>query len=156
MEHAKHIIRAVLLVILIVVVFIFMRHFAIPESHGRYGSYRFDSVAEHMAQPPVHGAPGGCVECHEEEAEIVSNGTHGTVSCEVCHAPYDKHVQDDEWVAEMPVDRSNAICGRCHERLVARPTEFPQVVIRDHLTEVEAEFSEEVCQECHNAHNPSE
>ena len=62
MEHAKHIIRAVLLLAVAGVVFVLVRHFAIPESYGMHGAYRFDSVAEHSAKPPHHGAPGACAE----------------------------------------------------------------------------------------------
>ena len=156
MEHAKHIIRAVLLLVVLMVVFVFVRHFAVPESFGMYGHYRFDSIADFAAQAAVHGAPGACADCHDEQAETLSGGKHGSVSCEVCHAPLGVHVEGGEQVAEMPVDRSYALCAVCHERLAARPKGFPQVVLSDHVSENGAEMSERVCLECHDAHNPIE
>lgn len=156
MEHAKHIVRAVLLLLLIAVVFVFVRHFAIPESFGMYGHYRFKSVAEHASKSPVHGAPAACAGCHDEEGKAVSGGKHGSVSCETCHAPISVHVRAEERIAQMPVHRSVKVCGWCHEQLVARPKDFPQVELARHVTEKGAEMAEGVCLECHNAHNPSE
>ncbi len=160
MEHAKHIIRAVLLLVLVAVLFVVVRDFAIPGdfgTHGTPGKYRLASVAEYAEQGPMHGALGACADCHDEEAQAVSAGKHASVSCEVCHAPLGGHVRDDEKIADMPVNRSHKLCGWCHERLTARPKGFPQVVLPDHVVENGGEMSEEVCLECHdNAHNPSE
>lgn len=158
MEHAKHIVRAVLLLVLVGVAFVFVRHFAIPESFGLYGGYRYNSLGEHvMGVSPVHGAPGACANCHDEETRVVSAGKHHAVSCEVCHAPLGTHVQVDERVAEMLTQRSSRLCARCHARLAARPADFPQVVLPDHVTEQGVEMAEEVCWECHeNAHSPTE
>ncbi|MFQ5804975.1 MAG: cytochrome C [Phycisphaerae bacterium] len=156
MEHTKHIIRAVLLLAVIAVAFVFVRHFAIPESFGEYGHYRYRSVDEHRSKPPVHGAPEACLECHDEEGEIWSEGKHGSVACEVCHAPLGSHVEANERVAPMLVQRTYDLCAWCHRRLVARPKDFPQVVIPGHGTEKGAEMSEDMCLECHDAHNPSE
>lgn len=156
MEHTKHIVRAVLLLVLIAVVFVIGRHFAIPESFGDYGHYRSDSVAEYAAQNPVHGAPGACAECHDEQSEALTEGKHASVSCEVCHGPLSRHVEADEMVAEMPVHRSYKLCGWCHQRLASRPKDFPQVTFPDHVTEQNVKMTEAVCLECHDAHNPSE
>ena len=156
MEHAKHIIRVVLLLVLVMVLFVVVRHFAIPESFGVYGHYRFDNVAEHAVLTPVHGAPGACGACHDEQTEAMEAGRHSDVSCEVCHAPLGTHVQGDEVIGEMPARRSYRLCGWCHQRLEARPQGFPQVVLVDHVTEQGAEMSEGVCWECHeDAHNPT-
>lgn len=156
MEHAKHIMRAVLLLVVIAVLFVLVRHFAVPESFGMYGHYRFASVADHEARELRHGAPGTCLECHDEESEAVSGGSHASVSCEVCHAPLATHVEAGEHIASMPVHRSDSLCAVCHERLAARPVEFPQVVLVDHAIEHGGPMSESTCLECHNAHNPIE
>ena len=89
-----------------------------------------------------------------------AEGKHATVSCEVCHAPlgeFANHGEVMEEARQMPVDRSFKLCGRCHQRLVARPATFPQVVLEDHVAERGADMtSEGVCLDCHDAHNPSE
>ncbi len=155
MEHAKHIFRAALLLILIAIGFIVVRWFAVPRSFGMYGHYRFNSIAEHMAQLPVHGSATVCQECHDEIWQKRAEGKHTLVSCETCHASLAFHIKEDEKIAAMPVDRSYALCARCHQRLTARPESFPQVVIKNHLMDKEVEMSESVCLECHNAHDPS-
>ena len=163
MEHTKHIVRAVLLLVVIVLTLIVVRHFAIPKSYGLHGAYRYDSVGEFAAQSPVHGATDACVDCHEEQAEARSQGKqsdneigHSAVSCEVCHAPLASHIEGAEPVAEMRVLRTNSLCLRCHQHLEARPEDFPQVVLAEHLEGMDVELSEGVCLECHNAHNPNE
>lgn len=156
MEHSKHIIRAVMLVVLAGVLFILVRHLVTPKSFGAYGHYRFDSVAEHASRPLKHGAPDACNDCHEEEATVRASGKHASVSCEVCHAPLSTHVTDDEKTAPMLVRRSNELCGWCHQKLVARQSTFPQVHMIDHVIEGGAELTEAACLECHDAHNPSE
>ncbi len=92
MEHSKHIIRAVLLLVVIAVVFVLVTHFLIPETYGMHGSYRFANVQEFASLPASHGAPGACAECHEEEADALAGGKHASVSCEVCHAPLAEHL----------------------------------------------------------------
>lgn len=162
MEHTKHIVRAVLLLIVAAVSFVIVRHFLIPQTFGRYGHFRAASVTEHAALSPVHGDVEACADCHDEPSKERSAGKHAAVSCEVCHAPLGVHIRDEEKVASMPVDRTSRLCALCHERLTARRMDFPQVVLRDHLVENGAGFSEGedmkegVCLECHNAHNPSE
>lgn len=156
MEHAKHVIRAVLLLALSTVAFILVRHFAIPQTFGMYGHYRFDSVAEHAGSTPVYGDVQTCAECHGEETEIKAEGKHASVSCEVCHGPLGMHVQGDQKVAAMPVPQSPTFCGRCHQRLVARPKDFPQLVFRNHVVEKGQTMNADVCKECHDAHNPSD
>lgn len=157
MEHAKHIIRAVLLLVVIAVAFVFVRHFSIPETFGEEGHYRASSVDEIRAQSPRHGDRGACLDCHGDEAEAVSEGEHATVSCEVCHGPLRRHVTESgEKIADMPIRRSYELCAGCHEQLVARPKDFPQVLIPDHVTDQGAELGDEGCLECHNAHDPLE
>ncbi len=156
MEHAKHIIRAVLLLLMIAVLFVLVRHFVYPKSFGAYGHYRFDSVAEYAAQQPLHGAPDGCRECHDEAARTNAGGKHASVSCEVCHGPRGIHVSGDARTAAMPVVRSTPLCGWCHQRLVARGSNFPQVDLTDHVIERGGQPSETACLECHDAHNPGE
>src|SRR3972149_1614171 len=106
MEHAKHVIRAILLLVAAFVVFVLVRHFLYPKSFGLHGHYRFDSVAEYASAAPVHGDRGSCAACHEEQAATLTQGKHGSVSCEVCHAPLSTPAQGTARGAPMPVDRS--------------------------------------------------
>ena len=156
MEHAKHIIRAVFLLLLIAVAFVLVRHFLLPKTFGMHGHYRFASVAEHASRPAAHGGPEACGGCHEhaDEMETLSAGKHVAVSCEACHAPLGTHVTNKQRVSDMSVHRSFKLCARCHRRLVARPKGFPQVVLPDHVIENGEEMTEAICLECHDAHDP--
>ncbi len=162
MEHSKHIIRAVLLLVLVAAVFVVGRDLAIPKdfgSHGTHNRFRLGSVAEYREQQPKHGAPGACAgacHAHDDQVATVTGGKHASVCCEVCHEPLGDHVKAGAKTADMPVQRSHTLCGWCHQRLAARPAKFPQVVLAEHVTEKGEEMSENVCLECHNAHNPSE
>lgn len=156
MEHTKHIIRAVLLLVLAMVGFVLTRHFLYPTSFGQYGHYRFDSVAEYAAKDLVHGAPGACDACHADQAKKKAEGKHASVSCELCHGPLGVHVKADAKVAVMPVDRTVKLCGCCHQRLEARRSDFPQVVLASHAIEKGAPTAGMACLECHNAHKPNE
>ena len=156
MEHSKHIIRAVLLLVVIAIVFVVTRHFLIPESFGDYGHFRADSVVEFAAKSPVHGGSESCAECHADEVSFVAEEEHRSISCEVCHAPVATHAAAGEKIADMPVHRTTALCGWCHQRLAARPTTFPQVTFVEHVTDKGGELSEGICLECHDAHDPTE
>ncbi len=166
MEHTKHIMRAVLLLLVVAVAFVVVRHFAIPESFGgAHGHYRLASVAEFVAQAPVHGARGACAACHEDEAESIAAGPHSSVSCELCHAPLNALLEDGnfhlsadgEYQVAMPKNRSYKLCAWCHHKLEARPADFPQVVLHEHVAEGDFELKDDVCLQCHeNPHDPSE
>jgi len=156
MEHAKHIIRAVLLLVLAAIVFVLGRHFLIPRTFGEYGHYRYASVEEYASQERKHGAPDACLECHDEQAKARAAGKHAHVSCEVCHAPLSTHIANDEKIAPMEIRRTTQLCGWCHQRLVGRPATMPQVHMTNHVVEKGGDLTESACLECHNAHNPSE
>jgi hypothetical protein len=156
MEHSKHIIRAVLLLIAFAVVFVIVRHFLVPSSFGDYGHYRADSIVEFAAKTPMHGGPASCTECHADEVDFVSAEEHGSVSCEVCHALLATHAAGGEKTADMAVRRTTALCAWCHQRLAARPATFPQIVLIEHVTDKGGELSDGICLECHDAHDPIE
>jgi hypothetical protein len=157
MEHTKHIIRFVLLLILAALVFVVVRHFLVPSSFGDYGHYRSDNIAEIAARPLAHGGPGACVECHADDAAWVAEEEHKSVACEVCHAPLATHVAGGEKIADMPMRQTVELCAWCHQRLAARPETFPQVDLVEHVTEKGGVFAEQICWECHEyAHDPLE
>ncbi|MHC5063793.1 MAG: hypothetical protein ACYTG5_07450 [Planctomycetota bacterium] len=173
MEHTKHLWRAGLLVLGILVVVTVLRHFLIPTSFGNEGFYRADSRAEFMQLPVVHTGGKSCALCHADQYETHSEGKHAAVECEVCHAPsWDvrvdptegdrlAHIEDGEKINAMPMNASRELCALCHSKLAARPKEFPQVVASAHLVDLGLiEPGEPVpsqsCKICHPAHNPAQ
>lgn len=158
MEHTRHIRRAVLLLLLLGGGAILARHFLIPPSFGEMGFYRYDSVFEFIAKEPRHGAPGACAECHPEVAEAKALGGHAAVACEVCHAPLATHVTMGEKTADMAIDRSWTLCAYCHQRLRARPADFVQIDLHEHLDLAPgSSIPPQACLECHDTegiHSP--
>jgi hypothetical protein len=152
MEHARHVFRALLVLVVIVIAISLGRGFLIPKSFGIHGPYRHDNVAEQMAvRPPQHGGAQSCAECHAAQSGKRAEGSHRAVSCEVCHAPLALHVSSGKKAAAMAVDKSFALCARCHRKILGRPEQFPQVVLEQH---VQGPIQGAVCLDCHDPHSP--
>ncbi len=153
MEHARHVFR-VLLVLLVGLAVVFLgRGFLVPKSYGMYGAYRFDNVAEQaQARSPLHAGRAACGECHDEKLAAVTKGAHRRVSCEVCHGALGIHVRDCDILGPMPVDRSATLCARCHRKIDGRPASFPQIALEQHAGG-EATRGK-ACLECHDPHSP--
>jgi hypothetical protein len=152
MEHARHVFRVALVLIVAVTAVMLTRGFLVPKSYGLYGPYRYDNVAEQAAvRSPVHAGPAACGECHGDQLKKRAAGSHKTVSCEVCHAPMARHIKEDGSVEPMPVDHSFTLCARCHRKIVGRPARFPQVVLEQH---VPGPVEGKVCLGCHDPHSP--
>ena len=160
MEHTKHIWRAALLLLALVVGATVTRHFLVPESFGQEGFYRYNSLSEFMASAPRHGNQAACGTCHMEQSEARAEGKHATVSCEVCHAPLATHAVGNEKIADMRIPPSDRLCAYCHQRLRARPHDMPQIDAQEHLEQlgvIEAgqEIEPGTCIVCHDVHSPS-
>lgn len=152
MEQARHVFRALLLLLLVVAAVLLGRTLLVPPSYGDHGAYRFDNVAEQArARPPLHGGAASCAPCHAERAKKVAADAHARVSCEVCHAPLGLHVRDGAKIADMRVDRSHALCARCHRKIDGRPAAVKQVVLEQH---VQGTLGPEACLDCHDPHAP--
>ncbi len=152
MEHARHVFRVALLLVVVVAAVFLGRGFLVPRSYGLYGPYRYDNVAEQAAiRKPSHAGAQSCSGCHPGEFQKRGAGSHKAVSCEVCHAPLAVHVADGKPIGAMPIDRSFTLCARCHRKILGRPEKFPQVVLEQH---VQGPLESKVCLDCHDPHTP--
>jgi predicted CXXCH cytochrome family protein len=154
MEQSKHVIRMLFLLILVLIGFHILRTLFTPKSFGKYGHFRADNVEEQMVRPVMHGGSNSCAPCHEDKSGDVRAGKHGSVECEVCHAPLATHIKDGAPIAKMLRFRSASLCLRCHDSLDARPTGFPQIRVDEHLRKGSVEMSPDVCMNCHDPHSP--
>jgi hypothetical protein len=157
MEHARHVFRALLVLLVVVVAVSLGRDALRPKSFGKYGSYRADNVAEQMnVRPPQHGGAASCAPCHAPQATKRTAGRHQTVSCEICHGPLALHVVDGKRIAAMPRDTSFTLCARCHRRILGRPEKFPQVVLEQHVRDQGGALPVQgrACLDCHDPHSP--
>ncbi len=130
-----------------IILFLVARHFLIPESFGKYGHYRADSIDEIGALPVNYAGKAICIECHDTEAELLASDAHSGLSCEICHGPNAKHGEDYEIKEFLIKDGSRASCGRCHSLNPARKIEvINQIDTKEHHPE------KEKCIDCHNPH----
>ena len=153
MEHARHVFRVVLVLLLGLIV-------------GRDRALvPHPALVRDLRQLPVRqrGRAGRGAAAAPRRRAVVrrlprrsatprsARARHATVSCEVCHAPLGKHVQDGDVVAKMPVDRSVRLCAYCHRKLDGRPAKFPQIVLEKH---VDGGLGPKGCLDCHDPHSP--
>lgn len=157
MEHAKHLVRAVLLILVVSAGFEIFRQTMKPASFGIMGHFRADAIAEAQAQPVLLGDSTQCASCHDDVFQVVQAGKHGKIDCQLCHAPVQHHIENDEKIAEMPQNRSAFLCFKCHEKLDGRPPSIQQIDISQHMEEQEITDlrQEGVCLDCHAVHEPN-
>lgn len=185
MEHTKHIWRAAIILTVVFVFAVVARFFLLPESWGERGYYRADSLLDYMKKPVRHGDETACQPCHAERFAEKQAGKHASLSCEVCHAPlfyaflnpeegiaveeevhgaYPEkrypHSDGTQKVNPMPTDTSHELCSNCHQKLMARPENMPQINLKEHLVDAGAiekgdEIPDGVCEACHNVHDPT-
>ena len=152
MEHARHVFRVALVLVVLVAVMLIARGLLVPKSYGMYGPYRYDNVREQMnVRAPLHGGAAACGECHGDQFKKRAAGSHKAVSCEVCHGPLGLHVKGDGSVEAPSFDRSFALCAHCHRKVEGRPARFPQVVLEEHAS---GPLEGKVCLGCHDPHSP--
>ncbi len=157
MEHARHVFRALLVLLVVIVAVSLGRGSLRPKSYGQFGPFRGENVAEQMnVRPPQHGGAASCATCHPAQAQKRSAGRHQAVSCEVCHGPLALHVTGGKRTAAMPMDPSFGLCARCHRKILGRPEKFPQVVLDQHVQEKGGSLPVQgrACLDCHDPHSP--
>ena len=156
--YKSHVIRIALGLLLFAVVGGVGKYLLTPESFGKYGHYRADSIEEEANRDIRHWTNASCFSCHEYEADIHLKGRHKTISCEFCHGTYADHIKDGKKVGTLPVKRGEEIrvlCLRCHNKAIqARPEEvIKTVVMPEHLESQKVKVTH-LCNQCHNVHAP--
>lgn len=156
--------------------FLWARSKMIPESFGERGPYRATAIAEIAAFPITLPSDRACQECHKSVADERAESLHVAVRCFHCHGSGQEHMalarkaaasgnvfepEASEWDGnfftdiDLFVTQDRATCLACHESQVGMPADFKQIVVADHLEEMDAEeaTSRQVCFECHGGHD---
>lgn len=168
MEHTKHLWRAIIILVVILVGYLLGRGFLVPKSFGEYGYYRGDNVKEQMnvTVPRYGSGVQSCAYCHDDKVKTVMQSAHKVINCETCHAPLKTHVDYPsieafladpskfKRTAKMEIHTAQELCVRCHDRQLAKPADFKTVVVVEHLKEQGMENDPNVCLECHDPHDP--
>jgi cytochrome c553 len=161
----RHIIRLIVLMAAFGAAGYAAMTFFTADSFYKYGHYRGDSVAEIASDKPKYKGTASCESCHAERLAEWSKGVHNrpdrgkVVACETCHgATGGRDIPGLFEHAATGTDHPNnltllvrtepaKLCTRCHERIVGRPAQQPQIVVADHA-------GTQQCTVCHNAHSP--
>ncbi len=112
--------------------------------YAQYGYHPAENAASWAALAPVYADTTVCRSCHADQYERWTGSHHAGVVCESCHGPLAAHAANPS-VAAKVVDPTDQACTACHQRIVGRPTGFPQVVLAEH-------YAGTTCLQCHNAH----
>jgi len=154
--HTKHVFRAALLLLAVIVTLLLGRSLFVPDTWGEYGWYRGAAVDDHRARQVRHLGDDPCAMCHDAESADHSAGVHAQIRCELCHGPVVLHadLEEGEKTGDMPIRRSRELCELCHRELDARPAGFPQIDVREHLSDQGADLTPDACFECHDPHSP--
>ena len=155
----SHVWRPLYVVIAFVVALLVFRFFYVPNDFGSgkygfmYSFHRKSNEGEWQKQPVKYQDTGKqkmhefCGQCHGKEVKTRSEDLHGIIPCENCHGPVLNHPEDP---LRLIVDRSRALCLRCHTSLPYTTSErkrIPGINPKEHNAEM-------LCVECHNPHNP--
>ncbi|AIY89159.1 hypothetical protein [Geoglobus acetivorans] len=144
--------RFLLIYLTFVLVFLMLRTVIVPPTFGEftddytYRWFRGDSVREIMQYDMKFATKEMCEQCHPEKVEFLNRGKHSTLSCETCHGPSMKHVENPT-TYHPEIDTTRELCKLCHEFNPTRPEDFPQKFTDDHGYGF-------ACVECHNPHSP--
>lgn len=145
-----HLIRAGLLVsVLLTLIIVVPRVVTAPAALEEYGFYPKSSEenTEEWASLPINYVDNViCNDCHQDNFTSWKESEHGTVGCETCHGPGKGHIDTG---IRMEIDNSREFCGLCHDSVVARPSEFPQINLAEH-------GGQSNCVTCHDPHSPLE
>jgi hypothetical protein len=132
---------------LFIALFLFLRSILIPDSFGKYGHYRGDSLKDNASAEIHYSGHQACLACHQDIGEAKLTDVHSGINCEICHGPGLKHVQSGE-AADIVKPGSREFCGNCHQKHAAkRETAIVQIDMNDHNTGKN-------CTDCHNPHQP--
>jgi hypothetical protein len=123
-----------------------LRFVVIPRAYFSSAIHQAQTVRREASRTLVYAGMTVCQECHSDVYETKLSGYHRNLSCETCHGPSAKHVENPEAV-KPPAPRDRTFCPVCHAYDPARPTGFPQINPESHNPGVP-------CFSCHNPHDP--
>lgn len=150
-----HIWRPLIVALALVAFILLLQFILVPEDFGihdrgyMYGWHRSSNAEEWKKVAVKYKGSDGCQECHDGNYNQLQASAHAIVPCENCHGPRGEHPNNPE---KLSIDRSRALCLRCHLNLPYPKSargDLPAIDGETHNPGIE-------CADCHNPHNPSE
>lgn len=119
--------------------------FAATTLRADYGAPHIQvAVAEWALRSPTYSR-ASCVQCHGDASAAIDSGSHGSLTCEVCHTPTVSHPGSTSGVVVYLPALTATICARCHVAAPGQGTSFPQIALAEHYPGAD-------CLQCHNPH----
>jgi hypothetical protein len=139
-------IKRLAVVLFVIIAAVLLTWFLVPASVVDRRIQQESTVKRVTSTPIQFAGTAVCGECHDDETAKKKKGFHKGLSCETCHGPALKHVEDPGTVKPF-APRERKFCPLCHAYDPSRPTGFPQInpTIHNPL---------KPCITCHNPHDP--
>ena len=140
--------RIILVFSCFILLFLFLKNYLKDDSFGEFGHYRGDALYENSVQSVKYVDQATCNDCHQGIVDLVQEGLHDIVGCQICHGPGYLHIDTVEYTKLEIID-TREHCGTCHYMHPARPKNaINQIDPLDHNTD------DDKCINCHNPHQP--
>ena len=145
MKKLPEALTRLLIVFAVFICGIFLLRFILPATLKDTKMHIRATIEKETLREKKYAGSSACKDCHDEY-NVKKEGYHRNLSCETCHGPAQRHVENPQEVKpEVPQKRE--FCILCHAYNLARPTGFPQInpVLHNPL---------KPCATCHNPHDP--
>ncbi len=164
MKDKKHIIIIFSIIIGLLVIAQIADWLLKPESFDKFGHYRWDAIGDIQSQKIVNQNMKVCSECHNEIFQLHEKDAHYNVPCVDCHGAGNLHVafhkggNDAKNITEaqgrLKKEYNLEGCLYCHRKLAARPSDFPQIDVKQHFEFLHVTDPKTKCTACHSPHEP--
>ncbi|PKP40996.1 MAG: hypothetical protein CVT95_13055 [Bacteroidetes bacterium HGW-Bacteroidetes-12] len=146
---AKLIFRLLLSFLVFVGIFILIQRSLTPDSFGKNGHYRANSLNDNKMRTSYFKGEKSCTECHQDVFDLKETDVHSGVRCESCHPPQIEAAIDCK--VKPPIIKGTIeFCAQCHATNPGRLKKgVPQLDFKEH-------YENQNCIECHNPHAPWE
>lgn len=143
---SQHLLRAAILLVAGVLLFVVLRAAFVPKDFGTHGHYRAGALLDNQNAPLRFAGRAACEECHTDVVAARRGSKHEGIGCEACHGALAAHAADPGALTPPRPDAKH-ICLVCHLQKVTIPARFPQVDPAQH-------GEGQACNTCHQPHHP--
>lgn len=153
----KILLAVIVIVILCVAGLVGARTIIAPSFTAANGDYRYqwhraDNEQEWKATKVKYQGSSYCKDCHSGQVDTIAASVHAKVQCENCHGAAVDHPDNP---TKLSIDKSRALCLRCHSGLPYRPgkyAELPDKELQLKMVHPDEHNTDMECTTCHDPH----